>query len=74
MINKILAVISRKHISRELKHILITDSQSVRSSNMLKVKAKGRDSHKKVKGLKQFVLCDSTDICHYMFTTPANTS
>ena len=57
-----------------LKHLLITDSQSVRSTNMLKEKAKGRVVHKKVKGLKRFVLCTVNGIVEKIFTTPANTS
>lgn len=57
-----------------LKHILITDSQSVRCTNMLKEKAKGRDGHKKIKGLKRFVLCAVNGTVEKVFTTPANTS
>lgn len=57
-----------------LKHILVTDSQSVRCTNMLKEKAKGRDGHKKIKGLKRFVLCTVNGTVEKVFTTPANTN
>jgi transposase len=57
-----------------LKHILVTDSQSVRCTNMLQEKAKGYDGNKKVKGLKRFVLCTVNGVVEKVFTTPANTS
>jgi putative transposase len=74
LINKILSDTSSKKLSREVKHILVTDSQSVRCTNMLEEKSKGYDGNKKVKGLKRFVLCDVNGAVHHVFTTPANTS
>ena len=74
VIQKKLNLFFSKGLSIPLKHILVTDPQSVRCTNMLKEKAKGRDDHKKIKGLKRFVLCTVTGIVEKVFTTPANTS
>ena len=63
-----------KGLSIPLKHVLVTDSQSVRCTNMLKEKAKVYDGNKKIKGLKRFVLCTVNGTVEKVFTTPANTS
>jgi putative transposase len=63
-----------KGLAVPMKHLLITDSQSVRCTNMLIEKAKGRDGNKKIKGLKRFVLCTVNGTVEKVFTTPANTS
>jgi putative transposase len=63
-----------KGLTIPLKHLLITDSQSVRCTNMLQVEKKGRDGNKKINGIKRFVLCSTSGIIEKAFTTPANVS
>lgn len=55
-------------------HILITDSQSVHSSEYLSRNNKGYDGHKKKNGLKRFTLVDTQGTIHGVYTTPANVS
>jgi putative transposase len=74
MIQSKLNLFFSKGLQIPLKHILVTDSQSVRCTNMLKEKAKGYDGNKKVKGLKRFILCTVAGTVEKIFTTPANVS
>jgi transposase len=54
------------------KHVLITDSQSIDSSECLAMSQKGYDGNKKRNGLKRFVLCDSKGHIQSVFCTTAN--
>jgi transposase len=54
------------------KHVLITDSQSIDSSECLAKEQKGYDGNKKRNGLKRFVLCDSKGHIQSIFCTTTN--
>jgi transposase len=53
-------------------HILITDSQSIDSSECLAKEQKGYDGNKKRNGLKRFVLCDTAGIVCGIFCSTGN--
>jgi transposase len=55
-------------------HILVTDSQSVHSTEYLRRSKKGYDGHKKKNGLKRFTLVDTGGSIHAVMTFPANIS
>jgi putative transposase len=55
-------------------HILVTDSQSVDSSEYLALNKKGYDGHKKEHGLKRFLLVDIWGLVWAVLTLPANIS
>jgi putative transposase len=55
-------------------HVLVTDSQSVDSSEFLKADQKGYDGHKKENGLKRFLLVDIFGHVWGVMTLPANMS
>lgn len=53
-------------------HILITDSQSIDSSECLAKDQKGYDGNKKRNGLKRFVLCDTAGVVCGVFCSTGN--
>ena len=53
-------------------HILITNSQSIDSSECLRKEQNGYDGNKKRNGLKRFVLCDTTGIVCGIFCSTGN--
>lgn len=55
-------------------YILIVDSQSVRSTSCLSKLSKGKDQHKKIKGIKRFILCDYYGLIYCIHITKANVS
>jgi transposase len=63
-----------RHKNRRYEYILITDSQSVRSSNVCLRAHKGYDGNKKVSGHKRFVLVDTLSCVWSVFTVKANES
>jgi transposase len=54
------------------KHVMVTDSQSIDSSECLSMSQKGYDGNKKRNGLKRFVLCDSKGHIQSVFCSTAN--
>lgn len=54
--------------------VLVTDSQSVRDTDMSSLDNKGYDGNKKVKGIKRFLLVDLLGCVWNVFTTRANVS
>jgi Transposase DDE domain len=56
------------------QHLLVTDSQSVDSSEYLALNKKGYDGHKKEYGLKRFLLVDIWGLVWAVLTLPANIS
>jgi len=55
-------------------YILVTDSQSVRCTECLKLDKKGYDGNKKIKGVKRFTLIDLKGCNWFVYITPANVS
>jgi transposase len=56
------------------QHILTTDTKSVRTTSMTRKKYVGYDGHKKIKGLKLSLLCDTRGNIWNCRTAPANTA
>jgi hypothetical protein len=54
--------------------VLIIDSQSIKNSHIPSTKPTDRDGHKKVKGIKRFILCDTCGFIWQSLITPANVS
>jgi putative transposase len=54
--------------------VLIIDSQSIKNSHIPSTKPTDRDGHKKVKGIKRFILCDTCGFIWKSLITPANVS
>lgn len=54
--------------------VLITDSQSVRATELLDKGKKGYDGNKKINGLKRFLLVDVFGLPWYSWCSPANAS
>jgi putative transposase len=78
--DKILYVLNRRfrklHLSRTSlpSYILVTDSQSVRATELLDKDKKGYDGNKKISGIKRFLLVDAFGLVWYTWTCPANCS
>jgi putative transposase len=66
--------LSKYDLNQQLNHILITDSQSVRSSEQVNKKFVSFDGHKHVKGIKRFTLVDIFGNLWGISTLPANIS
>jgi putative transposase len=75
-LDKILFKLNKKSQSKQVRnlHILVTDSQSVHSTEYLPICKKGYDGYKKKYGLKRFTLVDTHGKIHGVYTTPANVS
>lgn len=56
------------------RHILITDTKSVRTTCYTNKKYTGYDGHKKIKGMKLCLLCDTSGNIWNCRTAPANTA
>jgi hypothetical protein len=54
--------------------VLIIDSQSIKNSHIPSTKPTNRDSHKKVKGIKRFILCDTCGFIWKSLIAPAGVS
>jgi putative transposase len=54
------------------KYVLVTDSQSIDSTECLAKEQKGYDGNKKRNGLKRFTMCDSKGHIQSVFCTTAN--
>jgi putative transposase len=57
-----------------IQHILVTDTKSIRTTSMTRKKYVGYDGHKKIKGLKLSILCDTRGNVWSCKTAPANTA
>jgi transposase len=66
--------LSKYDLNQQLNHILITDSQSVRSTEQVMKKLVSFDGHKHVKGIKRFTLVDIFGNLWGIATLPANIS
>jgi len=66
--------LAQHNVSISTKHILITDTKSVRTTLLRRKKYVGHDGHKKIKGLKLSILWDTRGIIWNCRTAPANTA
>jgi putative transposase len=79
-LDRLLYLLNRRFRKISLKktslpaYILITDSQSVRATELLTKKIKGYDGNKKIHGLKRFLLVDAFGLVWYSWCSPANAS
>jgi transposase len=66
--------LSKHDLGQQLSHILITDSQSIKSSEQVNKKDVSYDGHKHIKGIKRFTLVDVFGNLWGIATLPANIS
>jgi transposase len=72
ILSQLFVLLHDRDVGTVHSHILITDSQSIDSSECLAKEQKGYDGNKKRNGLKRFVLCDTTGMVCGIFCSTGN--